>query len=116
MKLLAAVDEWIPVPVREMDKPFLLPVEGTFSISGRGTVVTGRVERGTMKKGDEAEFVGKKAKIKTTITGEKIELVHHVSMHSCGACSELFCLTLQAWKCSTSLWTLVRRETRWGCW
>ena len=54
MKLLAAVDEWIPVPVREMDKPFLLPVEGTFSISGRGTVVTGRVERGTMKKGDEA--------------------------------------------------------------
>ena len=78
MKLLAAVDEWIPVPMREMDKPFLLPVEGTFSISGRGTVVTGRVERGTMKKGDEAEFVGKKAKIKTTITGERRELFHHV--------------------------------------
>ena len=82
MKLLAAVDEWIPVPVREMDKPFLLPVEGTFSISGRGTVVTGRVERGTMKKGDEAEFVGKKAKIKTTITGKKMELVYHVTLWS----------------------------------
>ena len=68
-KLLAAVDEWIPVPVREMDKPFLLPVENTFSIGGRGTVVTGRVERGTMRKGDEAEFIGKRARIKTTITG-----------------------------------------------
>lgn len=52
-----------------MDKPFLLPVEDTFSIAGRGTVVTGRVERGVMKKGDEAEIVGFKSKIRTTITG-----------------------------------------------
>ena len=66
------MDEWIPTPVRDLDKPFLLPVEGAFSISGRGTVVTGRVERGQFRKGDEAEFVGQKAKIKTTITGEDI--------------------------------------------
>lgn len=70
MKLLDAVDTWIPTPIRDMDKPFLLPVEDTFSISGRGTVVTGRVERGVMKKGDEAEIVGFKSKIRTTITGQ----------------------------------------------
>lgn len=68
-KLLEAVDEWIPTPIRDLDKPFLLPVEDTYSISGRGTVVTGRVERGTVRKGDEVEFVGQKAHIKTTITG-----------------------------------------------
>ena len=71
MKLLQTVDEWIPTPIRDMDKPFLVPVEDTFSIAGRGTVVTGRVERGTVKKGDEAEFIGYKAKIKTTITGKR---------------------------------------------
>ena len=70
MKLLDAVDTWIPTPIRDMDKPFLLPVEDTFSIAGRGTVVTGRVERGVMKKGDEAEIVGFKSKIRTTITGK----------------------------------------------
>lgn len=69
-KLMESVDEWIPDPVRELDKPFLMPVDGVFSIPGRGTVVTGRVERGEMKKGDAAEFVGLKSNLKTTITGE----------------------------------------------
>ena len=67
---MESVDEWIPDPVRELDKPFLMPVDGVFSIPGRGTVVTGRVERGEMKKGDAAEFVGLKSNLKTTITGE----------------------------------------------
>ena len=56
--------------MRELDKPFLLPVESTFSIGGRGTVVTGRLERGQIKKGDSAEFVGFKSNLKTIITGE----------------------------------------------
>lgn len=63
------VDTWIPTPVRELDKPFLLPIEDVFSIIGRGTVTTGRVERGVIKKGDEAEIVGLGSKVKTTITG-----------------------------------------------
>ena len=69
-RLLDSVDEWIPDPTRELDKPFLMPIEGIFSIPGRGTVVTGRVERGEMKKGDAAEFVGLKSNVKTTITGQ----------------------------------------------
>jgi elongation factor Tu len=69
IKLIAAIDECIPVPVRDMDKPFLMPIEDTFSISGRGTVVTGRIERGTIKKGTEVEIVGFKSGIKTTVTG-----------------------------------------------
>ena len=70
-KLLDSVDEWIPTPARELEKPFLMPVEGIFSIPGRGTVVTGRMERGTMRKGDTAEFVGLKSNTKTTITGDR---------------------------------------------
>ena len=69
IKLLEAVDEYIPTPARDLDKPFLLPVEDVFSISGRGTVVTGRVERGVIKTGDEVEFVGHGVKTKTTVTG-----------------------------------------------
>lgn len=69
MKLLEAVDEHIPTPARDLDKPFLLPIEGVFSIPGRGTVVTGRIERGVIKKGEEVEFVGHGSKIKTTVTG-----------------------------------------------
>ena len=69
LKLLEEVDSWIPTPVRDLDKPFLLPIEDVFSIVGRGTVTTGRVERGVMKKGDEAEIVGLNSKVKTTITG-----------------------------------------------
>lgn len=66
---MEAVDSHIPTPVRELDKPFLMPVEGVYSIPGRGTVVTGRLERGTVKKGMECEFVGYSKTIKTTITG-----------------------------------------------
>ena len=67
--LLKACDEFIPEPVREIDKPFLMPIEDVFSISGRGTVVTGRVERGVIKVGDEVEIVGIKETQKTTCTG-----------------------------------------------
>ena len=69
LKLMEAVDAYIPQPVREIDKPFLMPVEDVFSISGRGTVVTGRVERGIVKVGDEVEVVGLKPTIKTIVTG-----------------------------------------------
>ncbi|CAB4254336.1 similar to Saccharomyces cerevisiae YOR187W TUF1 Mitochondrial translation elongation factor Tu [Maudiozyma barnettii] len=70
MKLLDAVDEYIPTPERDLAKPFLMPVEDVFSISGRGTVVTGRVERGHLKKGEELEIVGfNKVPLKTTVTG-----------------------------------------------
>ena len=69
LKLMAAVDESIPQPARAVDKPFLMPVEDVFSISGRGTVVTGRVERGQIKVGEELEVVGLKDTQKTTCTG-----------------------------------------------
>ncbi|KFL31773.1 elongation factor Tu [Devosia riboflavina] len=69
LELMAAVDEYIPQPERPVDQPFLLPIEDVFSISGRGTVVTGRVERGIVKVGEEVEIVGIKATQKTTVTG-----------------------------------------------
>ncbi|QWT18570.1 elongation factor Tu [Bacillus sp. NP157] len=69
IKLVDALDSWIPQPERDIDKPFLLPVEDVFSISGRGTVLTGRVERGIVKVGDAAEVVGLKATQNTTVTG-----------------------------------------------
>ncbi|CAM2832548.1 elongation factor Tu [Helicobacter burdigaliensis] len=69
MKLMDAVDEYIPTPVRETDKTFLMPIEDVFSIAGRGTVVTGRIERGIVKVGDEIEIVGIKDTQKTTVTG-----------------------------------------------
>ena len=69
IELMAAVDSYIPTPERDVDKPFLLPVEDVFTITGRGTVATGRVERGTMRVGDEAEIVGIKPTLKTVITG-----------------------------------------------
>ena len=68
-ELYNALDTWIPEPKREVDKPFLLPIEDVFSISGRGTVVTGRVERGIVKVGEEVEIVGIKPTTKTTVTG-----------------------------------------------
>ena len=68
-ELAAALDSYIPTPERAVDKPFLLPIEDVFSISGRGTVVTGRVERGVIHVGDEIEFVGLKETQKTTCTG-----------------------------------------------
>ncbi len=64
-----AVDSYIPTPERPIDQPFLMPIEDVFSISGRGTVVTGRVERGIVKVGEEVEIVGIKATTKTTVTG-----------------------------------------------
>jgi elongation factor Tu len=69
MALMDAVDSYIPEPERAIDKPFLMPVEDVFSISGRGTVATGRVERGIVKVGEEVEIVGIKATTKTTVTG-----------------------------------------------
>jgi len=69
LKLMEAVDNFIPEPVREIDKPFLMPVEDVFTISGRGTVVTGRVERGVVKVGDEVEIVGIRPTVKTVCTG-----------------------------------------------
>jgi elongation factor Tu len=69
LKLIAAMDEYIPQPQREIEKPFLMPIEDVFSISGRGTVVTGRVERGRVKVGEEVEIVGIHPTSKTTCTG-----------------------------------------------
>jgi elongation factor Tu len=69
LKLMAEVDRYIPQPTRDKDKPFLMPIEDVFSISGRGTVVTGRVERGVVKVGEEIEIVGLKATTKTVVTG-----------------------------------------------
>ena len=69
LKLMQTVDDYIPQPDRPIDQPFLMPVEDVFSISGRGTVVTGRVERGIVKVGEEIEIVGLKATQKTTVTG-----------------------------------------------
>src|SRR6202011_6084220 len=69
VKLVEEMDRYIPIPKREVDKPFLMPVEDVFSISGRGTVVTGRIERGVIKVNDEVEIVGLKATVKTVCTG-----------------------------------------------
>lgn len=74
LQLMDAVDEWIPLPVRPKDKPFLMPIEDVFGIKGRGTVVTGRVERGIAKVGDEVEIVGIRETRKTVITG--LEMFH----------------------------------------
>jgi elongation factor Tu len=69
MELMDAVDNYIPEPERELDKPFLMPIEDVFTISGRGTVVTGKVEQGIVKVGDEVEIVGLRATAKTVCTG-----------------------------------------------
>ncbi|CAN0235505.1 unnamed protein product, partial [Ectocarpus sp. 13 AM-2016] len=69
MELMEAVDEHIPTPTRALEKPFLMPVEDVFSIAGRGTVVTGRVEQGVVKVGDELEISGIGSVVKTTCTG-----------------------------------------------
>ncbi len=69
LELTQALDEYIPLPERDIDKPFLMPIEDIFSIEGRGTVVTGRIERGIVKVGEEVEIVGIKDTMKTTVTG-----------------------------------------------
>ncbi len=68
-ELMNALDTYIPLPVRDIDKPFLMPIEDIFSIEGRGTVVTGRIERGIVKVGEEVEIVGIKPTTTTTVTG-----------------------------------------------
>ena len=68
-ELVKALDDYIPIPERDLDKPFLMPVEDVFSIEGRGTVVTGRIERGKVKVGEEIEIIGLKETTKTTVTG-----------------------------------------------
>ncbi|XP_050811868.1 elongation factor Tu, mitochondrial [Gopherus flavomarginatus] len=74
LKLLDAVDTHIPLPARELDKPFLLPIESIYSIPGRGTVVTGTLERGIVRKGEECEFVGHNRNLRSVVTG--IEMFH----------------------------------------
>jgi elongation factor Tu len=69
LDLMAALDEKIPEPVREVDKPFLMPIEDIFTIEGRGTVITGRIERGIINLNEEAEIVGLRPTVKTTVTG-----------------------------------------------
>jgi elongation factor Tu len=69
LKLIAALDTYIPIPVREVDKPYLMPIEDIFSIEGRGTVVTGRIERGIVKINEEVEIVGIRPTAKTVVTG-----------------------------------------------
>ncbi|MEK7169423.1 MAG: elongation factor Tu [Patescibacteria group bacterium] len=69
MELVKALDDYIPTPVRETDKPFLMPIEDIFSIEGRGTVVTGRAERGVLKVNDEVEIIGLRPTVKTVVTG-----------------------------------------------
>jgi elongation factor Tu len=86
-KLMAAVDEYIPEPVRETDKDFLMPVEDVFSISGRGTVVTGRIERGVVKIGDTIEVVGIRDTQTTTVTGVEMfrkEMTQGEAGDNCG--------------------------------
>ena len=87
MELMEATDRYIPIPQREVDKPFLMPIEDIFSISGRGTVVTGRIERGKVKVGTEMEIVGMRPTFKRVVTGRK--------------------------RCSRSCWMKDRRETMW---
>src|SRR6202023_947017 len=69
VELMAAVDSYVPEPVRDTDKPFLMPIEDVMSITGRGTVVTGKVEQGVVKVGEEVEIVGLRDTQKTTVTG-----------------------------------------------
>lgn len=76
LELLDLVDKHIPTPVRELDKPFLLSVENVYSIPGRGTVATGRLERGKLKKGTECEFIGYNQVFKSTVTG--VEMFHQI--------------------------------------
>jgi len=76
VKLMEEVDRFVPEPIRDLDKPFMMPIENVYSIPGRGTVVTGRAERGVIKKGMECEILGYTKAFKTTITG--IEMFHKI--------------------------------------
>jgi len=87
--LMQAVDDFVPTPVRDLEKDFLMPVEGTFSIAGRGTVVTGRVESGQVRPGDEIDIVGLRKTQKTVVTG--VEMFHK-SLESGDAGDNVGCL------------------------
>jgi elongation factor Tu len=87
LKLMEAVDSFIPTPVRDTDKPFLMPIEDVFSISGRGTVVTGRIERGQIKVGEEVSIIGFRDTVKTTVTGVEMfnkEMKEGMAGDNCG--------------------------------
>lgn len=75
LELMQAIDDYIPDPIRALDKPFSLPVEDVFSIQGRGTVVTGRIEQGVVKVGEEIEIIGIQPPTKTTVTGQCLSLL-----------------------------------------
>ena len=98
LDLMAAIDKYIPTPKRETDKPFLMPVEDVFSITGRGTVATGRVERGTVKVGDEVEIVGIKDTRKSVVTG--VEMFRKLLDRAKPATTSAACSA--AWKKTTS--------------
>src|SRR5262249_10925611 len=87
-ELMKALDEYIPIPERAIDKPFLMPIEDVFSISGRGTVVTGRIEKGKVKIGDEVEIVGIRPTTTTTITGVEMfrKILDSGEAGGCGGC------------------------------
>lgn len=76
LQLLEEVDKYIPTAIRDLDKPFFLPVEHVYSIQGRGTVVSGRLEQGTIKKGNEVEVIGYNKTVKSTVTG--VEMFHQI--------------------------------------
>ena len=104
-ELMAAVDSFIPMPERDVDKDFLMPIEDIFSISGRGTVVTGRVERGIVKVGEEVEIIGIRPTTKTVVTG--VEMFRKLLGPGSGR---------RQHRCSSSR---ERRRTRWSvvrCW
>ena len=79
LELMAAVDAYIPQPERPLDRPFLMPIEDVFSISGRGTVVTGRVETGIVKVGEEVEIIGLKDTVKSVVTGVDLGEVENIA-------------------------------------
>ena len=79
---MQAIDDYIPDPTRALDKPFSLPVEDVFSIQGRGTVVTGRVEQGVVKVGEEIEIIGIQPPTKTTVTGQCLSLLPSLALQS----------------------------------
>lgn len=89
LELMQAIDDYIPDPTRALDKPFSLPVEDVFSIQGRGTVVTGRIEQGVVKVGEEIEIIGIQPPTKTTVTGQCLSLLPQSGLQSANHVTEL---------------------------
>ncbi|MEZ4335228.1 MAG: EF-Tu/IF-2/RF-3 family GTPase [Sandaracinaceae bacterium] len=106
---MKAIDDYIPEPVRETDKPFLMAIEDVFSIKGRGTVVTGRIERGIIKVGDEVEILGFKDTTKTTVTG--VEMFRSCSTRARRVTTWVVCFaasTRTTWSAASSWRTRAR--------